>query len=113
MVRMPKLKLEFSQSLKESLQALGMAESFDDARADFSAMCAPPTRLFISDVKHKSFVLVNEEGTEAAAVTSTEMKAVSMPEQVIIDRPYLMIIRERLSGTIFFLGLIVDPTLAS
>jgi serpin B len=67
------------------------------------------TDLFISVVKHKSYVDVHEEGTEAAAVTSVEIRVVSAPiiPTMRVDRPYLFAIRERLSGTILFVGKIV------
>lgn len=115
-VQMPKLKLEYAEQLKSALAAMGMAVAFG-SDADFSGMCepataCPPGSLFISEVRHKTFVEVNEQGTEAAAATSVEMgrKAVELPVQV--NRPYVFAIRERLSGTILFLGLIVDPTLS-
>ena len=68
--------------------------------------------LFISKVKHKSFVEVNEEGTEAAAVTSVEISLTSVGSGFImrVDRPFIFAIRENHSGTILFIGKIVDPT---
>ena len=69
--------------------------------------------LFISDVKHKSFVAVNEEGTEAAAVTSVEIGVVSIqPENLIFDRPFLFIIWEKSSKTILFMGRLAEPEYA-
>jgi serpin B len=61
-------------------------------------------------VKHKTFVDVNEEGTEAAAVTSVEMRFTSAPETIRVDRPFVFAIRENYSGTILFMGKIVDPS---
>lgn len=61
-------------------------------------------------VKQKSFVRVDEEGTEAAAATGTGIGPVSAPPVVRVDRPFLFAIRERLSGTILFLGAVDDPT---
>ncbi len=75
--------------------------------ADFSNI-APG--IWIDKVKHKTFVEVNEEGTEAAAATSVVMVE-SAPPQIVIDRPFLFAFRERFSGTILFMGLIMDPTL--
>jgi serine protease inhibitor len=60
-------------------------------------------------VKQKTFVRVDEEGTEAAAVTSVEMRVESAPPTIRVDRPFLFAIREGLSGTILFLGSTVDP----
>jgi len=67
--------------------------------------------LFISEVKHKSFVEVNEEGTEAAAVTSVEVSLTSVGSGFIFraDRPFVFVIREKNSGSILFIGKIVDP----
>jgi serine protease inhibitor len=110
-VRMPKFKLEFEAALKQTLSALGMEIAFDSELADFSRITSSSTKLFISEVKHKTYVDVNEEGTEAAAVTSVGMAATAAPYAVTVDRPYLVLIRERFSGTILFLGLIVDPSL--
>ena len=59
---------------------------------------------------HKTYVDVNEEGTEAAAVTAVEMGRTSAPPTTVVDRPFLFAIRERFSGTILFMGKIVDPT---
>ena len=68
-------------------------------------------RFFVSEVKQKSFVDVNEEGTEAAAVTSVVIRETSAPAEYVIDRPFLFAIRERLSGTVLFVGKIVEiPT---
>ena len=69
-----------------------------------------PGALRISEVKQKTFVDVNEEGTEAAAATSVAVVDVAAPMPVRVDRPFLFAIRERLSGTILFVGKIVDPT---
>ncbi len=63
----------------------------------------------ISNVKHKTFVDVNEEGTEAAAATSVEIGVTSAPQAIIVDRPFVFVIRERFSGTILFIGKAVDP----
>jgi len=77
--------------------------------ADFTKI-NPAGDLYISKVKHKTFIQVDEEGTEAAAVTSVVINQVSLPATFIIDRPFLFAIRERLSGTILFMGRVVDPT---
>ena len=89
---------------------------FEPGRANFGGMLAdafdpvvPGTDLHITRVKQKSFLAVNEEGTEAAAATSVGVGVTSAPIPVVVDRPFLLAIRERLSGTIFFLGAIVDP----
>ncbi|MFW6085040.1 MAG: serpin family protein, partial [Gemmatimonadota bacterium] len=63
----------------------------------------------VTRVEQKTFLAVDEEGTEAAAATSVGVGVTSAPTPVVVDRPFLVAIRERLSGTIFFLGAIIDP----
>lgn len=77
-------------------------------RADFTRM-HQPQEVCITNVKHKTYVDVNEEGTEAAAVTSVEVGTTSAPPTIVIDRPFLFAIRERLSGTILFVGAVRNP----
>jgi serpin B len=102
---LPKFTLEYKQLLNADLAALGMGIAFDPERADFTGMAnLAPDRLYLTKVMHKTFVDVNEEGTEAAAVTSVGVGATSAPPTMQIDRPFLFAIRERLTGTILFLG---------
>ena len=65
--------------------------------------------LFIQDVIHKGFVAVNEAGTEAAAATAVVIGVVSVPEDVRVDRPFIFLIRDRLTGAVVFLGRVVNP----
>ena len=109
---MPKFTLRWEALLNDPLQALGMRQAFQGDVADFTRMSrVAGNRLYISKVKQKSFVDVHEEGTEAAAVTSVEVRVTCAcgPQVVRIDRPFVFAIRERLSGTILFLGKIVRP----
>jgi serpin B len=109
---MPKFTLRWEALLNDPLQALGMRQAFDGNVADFTRMSrSAGNRLYVSKVRQKSFVDVHEEGTEAAAVTSVEVRVVCVcgPEVIRIDRPFVFAIRERLSGTIVFLGKIVRP----
>jgi serpin B len=77
--------------------------------ADFTGI-NPAGGLFITKVKHKTYVKVNEEGTEAAAVTSVEIgKSASTPITVRIDRPFLFVIHDKHSKAMLFMGKIVDP----
>ncbi len=107
-VALPRFTTAQSFNLVKELQSLGMTTAFNGA-ADFSGMEAT-TNLFISDVIHKAFVEVNESGTEAAAVTLTIAASKSMSGRFIVDHPFIFLIRENGSGTILFLGRIIDPT---
>lgn len=105
---LPRFRMTYERELNEDLEALGMVDAFDDERADFTRL-SPVGPLYISEVKQKSWVDVNEEGTEAAAATSVGVSTVSGPTVVRADRPFLFFIRERLSGTILFAGKFASP----
>ena len=102
---LPKFRLEWEKRLETQLQQMGMTAAFEPGRADFSRMSPDP--LVITLVKQKSWVDVNEEGTEAAVVTAVGGGPTSSPAPVHVDRPFLFMIRERLTGTILFLGKVV------
>jgi len=106
---LPKFKLENSLSLVNPLTSLGMGVAFSDA-ADFSKINRAGG-LTITDVLHKTYVDVNEQGTEAAAVTAVVVGVVCVckPPPVRIDRPFVFALRENLSGTILFMGVIRHP----
>lgn len=115
-IMLPRFKVEFEVGLKDTLKALGMAEAFDPGIADFSGMAklTPTERLFISEVKHKAFAEVNEEGTKAAAVTSVAIATGSItippkPFVMKVDRPFFFAIRDNVTGALLFMGSIVDP----
>ncbi|MGH7456954.1 MAG: serpin family protein, partial [bacterium] len=112
-ITLPRFKLEYEVVLNNALKALGMESAFDPQRANFKEMCAvsPGANVFIGEVKHKTFVEVNEEGTEAAAVTSGGMRATAYipPFNVVIDRPFFCAIRDNQTGTMLFMGTIVEP----
>ena len=108
----PRLRLEWSKSLVDALTALGMEIAFDRNRADFYGIAdVAPERLFISRVDHKTFLEVDEAGTVAAAVTNVGVGVTCAcgPVSFRVDRPFLLAIRERFSGTILFLGKVTDP----
>jgi serpin B len=105
LIGLPRLNLEYSIELKDTLKALGMEEAFGDS-ADFSAMT--PSRLWIDKVKHKSFVEVNEEGTEAAAVTQVGGTR-GGGRMMLVNRPFFFAIRDNQTNTILFMGSIVEP----
>jgi serpin B len=106
----PKFEFESELSLAPILAEMGMSTAFSD-EADFSGMTMEE-QLFISDVFHKAFVKVDEEGTEAAAATAVVMKATSAgpePLTLTVDRPFLFLIREVQTNSILFMGRIVSP----
>jgi serpin B len=109
-VALPRFKLTYAASLNEPLKALGMADAFG-ARADFSGMCSGEAR--IDQVRHKTFVEVNEEGTEAAAATAVMMvRASFVPKRtfsMVVDRPFFCAIRDDQTGAILFMGSILEP----
>ncbi|MBN2497838.1 MAG: serpin family protein [Deltaproteobacteria bacterium] len=109
---LPSFELEWEASLNEALQSLGMGIAFGPG-ADFSGI-NPDAGLAITQVKHKTYVKVDEEGTEAAAVTSVEFGTTStqQPETFTMraDRPFLFVIHERSTGALLFMGKIVDPS---
>jgi serpin B len=107
-VEMPKFELKWGGLLNQALQAMGMDAAFDPSRADLSRMTEVPGA-FISRVRQKTYMKVDEEGTTAAAATSVAISLTSAPVTVTVDRPFLVAIRERLSGTILFLGAVRDP----
>ena len=108
---LPRFKLEYEVSLNEALTELGMGIAFEQS-ADFSGMRPTPPSLNISAVKHKSYISVDEKGTEAAAATSVTVYATSAPLNnfdMTIDRPFFFTIVDNESGTILFMGSIVNP----
>jgi serine protease inhibitor len=109
---LPKFKVEYNVALKGPLQSLGMKAAFDGSAANFSGI-APG--LFISAAQQKTFVEVNEEGTEAAVVTGMEVQIASVsprlePFDMIVDRPFLFLIEDKQTEVILFMGTVFDPT---
>jgi serpin B len=111
-IQLPRFKFDYDIQLNDALKALGMESAFNEAKANFSNMTSASVK--IDEVKHKTFVEVNEEGTEAAAATSIGIvgTAVARPEepfQMIVDRPFFCAIRDNQTGTILFMGSIREP----
>ncbi|QLE41805.1 serpin family protein [Nostoc sp. C052] len=109
-IRLPRFKTDYEVTLNDALKSLGMKEAFSN-KANFSGM---GKNFAISQVKHKTFVEVNEEGTEAAAATSVGMVATSLrqepePFRMIVDRPFFCAIRDNQTGSLLFMGSIIDP----
>ncbi len=116
-VVLPKFKLEYDKSLSSTLKAMGMAVAFGP-EADFNGMLDKRSLVpfYISDVLHKTFVEVNEEGTEAAAVTAVKMVATAMPGEVrrfsmVCNRPFVYAIHDEKTGSILFIGALLEPKL--
>jgi serine protease inhibitor len=113
-VVLPRFKVEYGVELKEPLKALGMRAAF--GKADFSGIS--DESLFVSAVRQRAFVEVNEEGTEAAAVTGMPIPSgieenPPKPFQMIVDRPFLFLIEDQLTRMILFMGVVYDPGAAS
>ncbi len=109
-LHLPKFRLEYNISLNAVLSALGMGVAFDPSEADFTGI-AERSDLHISQVVHKTFVEVDEEGTVAAAVTVVEIGITSVtPPLMYVNRPFVFVIRDRHSQSILFIGRVLDPT---
>jgi serine protease inhibitor len=124
-VYLPKFKVEAKYDLGKTLQGMGMVRAFNDPRtadgAQFDGMSQsqdPAQKLYVSKVLHKAFVEVSEKGTEAAAATAVmmAMPKSARPPSVLFtptfraDRPFLFLVRDRQSGSVLFLGRMVNPT---
>jgi serpin B len=113
-VDLPRMKIEASFQLDDMLRRLGMRRAFDERAADFSGMASDPLGLYLGAVLHKAFVEVNEVGTEAAAATAAVMvtRSAMIPERTPVfsaDHPFVFLIRDTRSGSLLFLGRLVDP----
>jgi len=113
---LPRFTFTSEFQLSEPLKEIGMLDAFDPEKADFSRISSGGERIFISDVLHKAFVAVDEKGTEAAAATAVVMAGTSMPkpeEPVTFkaDHPFIFLIRHNPTGSILFLGRVINPIL--
>lgn len=113
-VSLPRFKLHAGCQLSEPLKRLGVTQAFNPATADFSQITSDPEGLYVSEIVHQAMVDVNEEGTEAAAATGVLMVAgcareVEMPKEFLADRPFLFLIYDRDTKSIYFLGRVVNP----
>ncbi|PZO38469.1 MAG: proteinase inhibitor I4 serpin [Pseudanabaena frigida] len=110
-IQIPRFEIQYEINLNSVLQKLGMKIAFSPA-AEFRNLFSE--KAFINEVKHKTFINVNEEGTEAAAVTlvgATRGGGVSAEFKMIVDRPFFFAISDRETGTILFMGAIQNPAL--
>ena len=113
-IQLPKFTLEYELKMNDVLKALGMGIAFGGGAVDFSRMIEPAGLIWIGEVRHKTFVQVDEEGTEAAAVTVVTMELSAGGGRptgffMRVDRPFVFVIRERTSGALLFMGKIVEP----
>jgi serine protease inhibitor len=110
---LPRFRMEYSLALGPALGHMGMGIAFDPARADFGGMLPREflalNNAYITRVQHKTFVEVNEEGTEAAGATSVGIGIVSMPPEFTVSRPFFFAIRDHQTGAVLFAGQVLDP----
>jgi len=106
-IHMPKFKFDYEKFLNDQLKALGMTNAFMPGIADLGNIS--DNDLYVDFVKQNTFVEVNEEGTEAAAVTTIGINETSMGPSFTTDRPFIFAIRERTSNTLLFIGAVSNP----
>ncbi len=119
-VTLPKFEFTADYTLTTILAGMGMTDAFSRNSADFSGMApiSADKRLFISDVIHKAFISVGEDGTEAAATTaviigittSISVPEIIQPEVFRADHPFIFVIRENTTNAVLFMGRVIDPT---
>ena len=108
-LQLPRFKMEYNKEFNDIMTQMGMGEAFTK-EANFSRMLDNPTeRLFISKIAQKTFLEVNEEGAEAAAVTVVLTKVDSAPLPVLVNRPFVFLIREKSTNAILFIGQLMEP----
>jgi serpin B len=111
-VYLPKFEFKFDASLVDELKALGMTDAFDYAKANLSGI-SDDSKLAISEVKHKTYIKVDERGTEAAAVTGITIIATAIGPDFNtfrVDHPFVFAIREQDTNAILFIGKVMDPS---
>lgn len=103
---LPKVTMSWKRGLIDDMRAQGMRAAFNPGGADFTRMSSRGNDLYISKLQQNTFVAIDEVGTEAAAVTVVGVTLTSLPQtmNMRVDRPFVFIIRERLSGTVLFMG---------
>ncbi len=112
LISLPRFRLRTSRALKPVLAELGLSRAFDPRRADFSGINGRTADLFVNTANHETFLDIDEEGVEAAAFTeiiSTDAYGDDQPPNVVVDHPFLYLIRDTRSGCIVFMGRVVDP----
>lgn len=110
-VYLPKFEFKFDKSLISNLQDLGMVDAFNPLKSNLSGI-SEAAQLYISEVMHKSYIKVDEKGTEAAAVTGITVGVTSIGPDLAVfraDHPFVFLIREKDTSSILFMGKVVDP----
>lgn len=112
-IELPRFTINYDATLNMTLKKLGMEVAFGE-NADFSGIHRPPPRMQISEVRHGSFLKVDEEGTEAAAVTSIGITAQAVrpsvpPFHMVVDHPFFVAIRDERNGQLLFTGVVAEP----
>jgi serine protease inhibitor len=109
-VFLPKFEFKFDNSLKDDLASLGMTDAFDEMKANLSGI-SDAAKLVISEVMHKTYIKVDERGTEAAAVTGIMVgtTAIGPDNSFRVDHPFIFAIREKDTNAILFIGKVMNP----
>jgi serpin B len=112
-IELPRFTITYDATLNAVLKKLGMGIALSDD-ANFDGICKPPPHMQISEVRHASFLKVDEEGTEAAAATSVGIRATAMrmeppPFHMVVDHPFFLVIRDERNGQVLFAGVISQP----
>ncbi|MTK13193.1 MAG: serpin family protein, partial [Clostridiaceae bacterium] len=119
-LQIPKFKMQYETDLNDTLEALGMKQAFDKNKANFKNFANNPDEnpMYISKVKHKAYISVDEKETEAAAVTAVVIGCTSAapiekpkPIEFKVDRPFFFAIRDAKTGTILFMGKVENPSI--
>jgi serpin B len=113
-LQLPKIKIEFEADLIPTLKGMGMNAIFDPTISDLSDMVANPQNAYVSMIKHKTYVNIDEDGTEAAAVTGIGMVGSAAPDETkprefIVDHPFMTIIRDESTGEVIFSAFVANP----
>ncbi len=106
-VQLPKFSFEYEKTLNKILEEMGMVDAFSEALADLSGISEE--ELYVSFVKQNTFIDVNEEGTEAAAVTTIGINTESVGPVFFANKPFIFAIRERTTNTLLFMGSVENP----
>ena len=115
MIHIPKFTVEAKYDLKPILKHLGITEIFDPATANFSKMISAEINsksIYVSDARHKTYVEVNEEGSEAAGATTIEVEIKSMPFEFTADHPFVFVIYDVETEIPLFIGRYADPPMS-